>query len=337
PGNSPVTFWRMLRLLRHLRPTIVHTRNLAAQEHQWVAAFAGVPCRIHSEHGLEGDGLSNRNWKHIVLRRAMQPWIHRYVALSRDLERFLIDVVHVPEDRITRICNGVDTGRFAPPVGSGVTLGPPGFVPPDGIIVGTVGRMAAVKDPLNLARGFAAALRMMPEARTQLRLVMIGDGEQREAVEALLTEAGIRDLAWLPGSRDGIPQLLGGMDIFCLPSISEGISNTILEAMASGLPVIATAVGGNPELVQDGATGTLVPPQDPEALAHAIVTYLRQPDVRREHGAAGRQRALEQFSIDAMVDAYDTLYSQLSDPSFVARVSASSSAGTINPGHNLRP
>jgi sugar transferase (PEP-CTERM/EpsH1 system associated) len=308
PGNSPATFLRMYRLLRALRPDVVHTRNLAAHEHQWVAALAGVPFRIHSEHGLEGDGLSRRNWRHMALRRALRPLVHRYVALSRDLERFLVSDVGVPAERVQRICNGVDTDRFAPAAGPVTPVGPPGFVPDGGVVVGTVGRMAPVKDPVNLARAFVSALRMMPEARASLRLVMAGDGEQMPAVRAVLSEAGAEALAWLPGTLAEIPSLLRGLHVFALPSVSEGISNTILEAMASGLPVVATAVGGNPELVADGETGTLVPAQDPEALAHALVTYLRQPDVRARHGAAGRARALAEFSVQSMLDAYTHLY-----------------------------
>src|SRR5207237_9166164 len=135
---------------------------------------------------------------------------------------------------------------------------------------GTVGRMQEVKDQLTLARAFVELLQRSPQAATRLRLVMVGDGPLRKQVADILNQAGWGALAWLPGERDDVPQIMRGFDLFVLPSLAEGISNTILEAMASGLPVVATSVGGNAELVESGRTGQLVPRSDPEAMAHAI-------------------------------------------------------------------
>ena len=126
-------------------------------------------------------------------------------------------------------------------------------------IVGTVGRMQSVKDPQNLVRAFVRALAIDPALRARLRLVMVGDGALYTEVKAMLARAGVQDLAWLPGERDDVADVLRGLDAFVLPSLAEGVSNTILEAMACGLPVIATAVGGNAELVVAGRTGELVP------------------------------------------------------------------------------
>ena len=144
-----------------------------------------------------------------------------------------------------------------------------------------------------------------------MRLVMVGDGSERSAVEKVLGEGGVRGAAWLPGARDDVPALLRAMDVFVLPSRAEGISNTILEAMATGLPVIATRVGGNPELIIDGITGCLVPPSDVEALAHAMARYATDGFLRAEQGRAARERAVMRFGLEQMVRRYDVLYGRL--------------------------
>lgn len=176
---------------------------------------------------------------------------------------------------------------------------------------GTVGRMQTVKDQVTLARAFVRAVRAMPDGRERLRLALIGDGPLLDGCRAVLAEAGMSELAWMPGARDDVPDLLRGLDVFVLPSRTEGICNTILEAMASGLPVVATDVGGNPELVVPDRTGLLVPPSSPEALAAALVRYAGDPALRRGHGAAGRARVLAEFSLDAMIEAYLSNYEAL--------------------------
>jgi glycosyltransferase involved in cell wall biosynthesis len=139
-------------------------------------------------------------------------------------------------------------------------------------------------------------------------LVLVGDGEMRGEIETLLNDAGATDQSWLPGYRDDTDRFYQSLDLFVLPSRREGISNTILEAMASGLPVVATRVGGNPEIVEDRVSGTLVPPENPQALADALLAYLREPALLARHGQAGRERALRDFSMQAMVDAYTRVY-----------------------------
>lgn len=308
PGNSPVTHARMLRLLRQLRPAVVHTRNIAALEHQPAAALAAVPVRIHSEHGRNADDPDGNNWKYLAVRRALRPAVHHYVAVSHDLERYLIERIGIPARRVTHICNGVDTERFHPVDAKPELVTPLGFAGEDDLVVGTVGRMDPVKDPLNLVRAFITATEMAPEIAQRLRLVMVGDGPLRAEALRTLESHGLSRQAWLPGALNNVPEVLRSLDLFVLPSLSEGISNTILEAMASGIPVLATEVGGNPELVTDGHTGTLVPRADSGALAHSIVDYLRQPDVRREQARNARKEALARFSLPVMVDAYSQLY-----------------------------
>ncbi len=166
--------------------------------------------------------------------------------------------------------------------------------------------MHGVKDQENLTDAFIRLCDRLPEHAARLRLVMIGDGPLREVCQGLLKAAGRAGQAWLPGDRDDIADLMRSMSIFVLPSQAEGISNTILEAMATGLPVVATAVGGNPELVVDGETGRLVPSGDPDGMAAAIADYVTDGRLRERQGAAARQRAERQFSLDDMMELTPT-------------------------------
>ncbi|MBI5256415.1 MAG: TIGR03088 family PEP-CTERM/XrtA system glycosyltransferase [Burkholderiales bacterium] len=314
PGHGLKLYPQLWRLMRERKPAIVHTRNLAALEATVPAWAAGVPVRIHGEHGRDVDDIDGSSRKYQWMRRAYRPFVSQYVALSRDLGRYLTDKVGVPAPRVSQIYNGVDTQRFAPgprPVLAGCPLG-------DGrgqFWVGTVGRMAKVKNQTLLARAFVLALQAAPQLRERLRLVMVGEGALREEAQALLDRAGLGALAWLPGERSDVADVMRSLDAFVLPSIAEGISNTILEAMATGLPVLATRVGGNAELVEPGRTGALVDSGDAQALAATLVDWASRPVQARQLGEAGCRTVQQRFSLDAMVQAYQALYDRQSQAS----------------------
>jgi sugar transferase (PEP-CTERM/EpsH1 system associated) len=233
-----------------------------------------------------------------------------YVAVSRDLENYLAAKVGISRQRIVQIYNGVDTQRFTPRKEQHAPIQGCPFVGPEFWLVGTVGRMAIVKDQLTLARAFIRALELDPAQRTRMRLILIGDGPLRSHAQALLERAGVGELAWLPGNRSEVSVILRRLDCFVLPSLGEGISNTILEAMASGLPVVATDVGGNGELIEQGGTGELIPSADPEALAHTMLAYACNPERARATGKAGRARVEQLFTLDAMIASYKKVYDQ---------------------------
>lgn len=312
PGHDWRMFRDLYRLFRNRRPDIVHSRNLAALEAQIPAWLAGVPCRIHGEHGRDLSDKDGTNRKYILQRRLIRPLIHRYIPLSADLERYLAEKIHVPEGRMTRIINGVDTGRFHPATHTDRSGLPDGFAGEDSLVIGTVGRLDPVKGQATLVRAFAELIRQDPQQAGRLRLVIVGDGSTRKELQRLAEEANLDERVWFAGSRDDIPQLMQAMDVFVLPSLAEGISNTIMEAMASGLPVVATDVGGNGELVIAGETGQLVPRDDPQAMARALSRYLERPDWVKEQGRASRRRAEQAFSLTAMVGRYREVYQQAS-------------------------
>ncbi|OJZ17773.1 MAG: sugar transferase [Thiobacillus sp. 65-29] len=303
PGNGLGWMVRLWRLLRQLQPDLVHTRNLAALEAQFVAAAAGIRATVHGEHGRDVFDLHGRNWKYNLLRRAARPLVSNYIAVSRDLEHWLHETIGVPPRKIHQIYNGVDSVKFHPRIGPR-----PDFAHPDSIVFGSVGRMVEVKDYPALVRAFIQLMRQQPERSERARLVIVGEGPACQTCLDMLQGAGLAHLAWLPGARDDIPDIMQAIDVFVLPSRNEGISNTILEAFASGLPVIATAVGGNVELVEDGVTGRLVPSGDMAALVQALLFYLDAPARIAEHGASARRQAEQRYSIPVMADAYAAVY-----------------------------
>ncbi len=182
PGNSPVLHFKLWRLLMQLRPDIVHTRNFGALEGMLPAALAGVPVRIHGEHGHDIGDLDGSNRKYQWVRRALKPFVHQYIALSKDLERYLHEKIRVPAAKVAQLYNGVDTELFHPARGGREPLPCAGFAGPDQFVIGTVGRMQAVKDPVTLARAFVRLLQVVPDGARRLRLVMVGDGPLKEQV-----------------------------------------------------------------------------------------------------------------------------------------------------------
>ncbi len=310
PGQGIWQFPKLYKLFRQLRPAIVHSRNMAALEVQLPAWLAGVPVRVHGEHGRDMNDLDGNNRTYQRIRRFYKPFVQHYLALSRDLADYLVQKVHVPVGHITQVYNGVDTDSFAPAAAGVRTISGCPFNPAAHWLVGTVGRMQTVKDQTLLAQAFVLALQQAPELKTTLRLVMIGEGPLRAQAQALLEAAGVADLAWLPGERHDVADVMRGLHCFVLPSLAEGISNTILEAMASALPVIATDVGGSADLVVDGETGMLVPAADAPTLARQLVQLARNPAQARAMGQAGRQRVLQRFSMQAMVATYQRVYDE---------------------------
>jgi sugar transferase (PEP-CTERM/EpsH1 system associated) len=308
PGHGIWQYPRLFKLFRQLRPAIVHSRNLAALEMQVPAWAAGVPVRIHGEHGRDVGDLDGNNITYQRVRRLYKPFVHHYMALSRDLADYLVEKVHVRPEVITQAYNGVDTERFHSAPGGAQPIRACPFDPAQHWLVGTVGRMQAVKDQVMLAHAFVQALALVPELQARMRLVMVGDGPLRAQAQAVLEAAGVAHLAWLPGERSDVPDIMRGLHAFALPSLGEGISNTILEAMASGLPVVATAVGGNADLVMQGLTGYIVPPANPQAMAHQLMGLASNPERAGKMGQAGRQRVQAVFSLQAMVSTYQSVY-----------------------------
>jgi sugar transferase (PEP-CTERM/EpsH1 system associated) len=309
PGLALETHVKLYRLLRRLRPAILHTYNLAAIEYQLTALLAGVPVRVHAEHGRDARDPQGTNRKHNLLRRLLVPAIDCFVPISPDLRNWLAHTVGVPESKNLMIDNGVDTTAYHPDPDGAAPNGWPDWQ--GCFVIGTVGRIQDVKDHAALVTAFGMLRERLPEAAPRLRLAIVGEGPLRAALQRQVDAARLGEVVFLPGARNDIAAIMRRFDVFALSSIAEGTPVTMLEAMASGVPVVSTAVGGIPDLVQEGVTGLLVPPGDPEALATALAQYAARPALARDHGVAARQRVEQRYSIGAMLAAYLSLYDRL--------------------------
>lgn len=308
-GKDFAVYFRFWRLLRKLKPTILHTRNLGTLDFVLVAKLAGVPLRIHGEHGWDAGDVFGQSRRYRLLRRVCDVAVSEYVAVSKDIKRWLCDVAGVSADRVQQIYNGVDVQHFNPK-GRVAKLG---FGDEQGniFVIGTVGRLDRIKNFDLLIRAFAKVVARRSSDQSALRLVIVGDGPEMKHLRNLVAELGLEDIVLLTGRRTDISELLRSMRLFVLPSKNEGISNTVLESMATGLPVIATGVGGSPELVVDGETGFLVSPNDLDALEAAIDRYLSNPKLVQSHGRAARERVVRVFGLRTMLESYKQLYDRL--------------------------
>jgi len=305
PGLEPDFYRRAWRTFRALRPDLVHTRNTAGLDAIAPARLAGVGTVLHGEHGRTVDDPHGTNPRHNLLRRLHSPLVARFTTVSADLADWLVDTVGIPPRKVQVLMNGVDVERFAPGTSNRGALLP--RIPERAVVVGTVGRLDPVKGHAVLVDAVAE---LAVAGGVPVHLVIVGEGPERAALRQRVHAAGLGETAHLVGEREDIPAILRAFDIFCLPSLAEGISNTLLEAMATGLPVVATAVGGNCELVADGETGRLATVGNPVSLAAALHPLASDAGLRRRWGAAGRRRACEQFSLEAMVRRYEACYTE---------------------------
>jgi sugar transferase (PEP-CTERM/EpsH1 system associated) len=308
PGQGLLQFPALYRLLRALRPDVVHTRNLAALEAVVPAWLAGVRARVHGEHGWDVADLDGGNRKHRWIRRAYRPFVTRYIALSKHIEAYLGGAIGVAPGRISQIYNGVDCVRFRRASDQRIPLAGSPFGDPLLWVVGTVGRLADVKNQSALVRALGIAFRVSAEARARMRVAIVGSGPQDAALADLARAEGVAPAVWLAGERSDVADVLRNLDAFALPSLAEGISNTLLEAMSSSLPVVATRVGGNAELIEHHITGTLIESADPVGLADALLRYFSDPDLARRHGQAARRSVEARFSLERMAADYAALY-----------------------------
>ena len=308
-GNDPRLALRLASLLRRTRPHVVHTRNAEPFFYGFAGAkLARVPALVHSEHG--------RSFDDRPARFAVQRWMSRHTdaifAVSGQLKADLVRHVGLPDGAIEVLHNGVDLSRFdaagrasdAAPERSRAALRRAWGVPDGALVVGSVGRLAAVKNYGLLVRAVAAS-------GLDVHLVLAGEGPERAALTALADSLGIAARVHLLGHCNDVDRVLAAFDVFVLPSFSEGMSNTLLEAMAAGLPTVASAVGGNGEIVRDGVDGRLFASDDEAGLAACLVGLCRDDTQRARFAAAARERVHADFDIRRMVERYEQLYERV--------------------------
>jgi sugar transferase (PEP-CTERM/EpsH1 system associated) len=294
----------LVRTIRRFEPDIVHSRNWGAIEAVFAGRLAGRAV-IHSEHGLEAEAGANEPQRRAYVRRLAFEASNRVVSVSFQLRDLHADRTGFPARRIEVIHNGVDRGRFFPDAETRSRIRRELGLGETELCIGCVANLFAVKDHTTLL----AAVAKLSTQPGDWRLLLIGEGPERARLESFIAERpDLGPRVSLLGSSTRVPELLRAMDVFVLPSVAEGINNSLLEAMATGVAVIASTVGGNPEVVVDGESGLLFPSGDVDALGNHLARLQTEPDRRRQLAQGAMQRIDEQFSIQSMVQAYEQLY-----------------------------
>lgn len=289
--------WRCVRrLAKYFRDEdvrIVHTHNAASHFHGVAAAVAGgVRARVHTKHGR--DYPDDR--RKVLLNRLLSWGTDEIVTVSDDARDVVVQVEKVNPRKVRRIWNGVDTELYRPP--DRIVAEP---------VIGTVARLSPEKDQRTLLTAFKLVRAELPDAR----LVLVGDGSEAADLARMARDLGISDQVDFLGPRSDVSEILHTFSVFTLTSTTEGISMTVLEAMAAGLPIVATDVGGNREIVAPPACGLIVPPGDPEALSRAYLELLADAQRRGQIGRNARRRAVEHFSLNQMIAEYAKVYSDV--------------------------
>ena len=293
----------LVRLARLRRARILHVHGYAAADFGRLAArWVGAALVLH-EHFADPRMPTYQGWADRALARLTD----RAIAVSGSTRDFLVRARHVPPERVRLIWNGAPLEEFAPVSperrqGVRRQLG----VPPEAPLVGAVGRLNEQKGHRYLLGAAARVLARRPEAR----FVIVGDGDRMEALRTQARELGIADRVFFAGHRPDVPELLGAMDVFCISSLYEGTPLTLFETMAAGKAIVSTAVDGCREVIEDGATGLLVPPRDPESLAAALLRVIEDEPLRR--GLAERARvASARYDIRSCVAQMEALYDEV--------------------------
>jgi len=297
-GSDLGIHFKLFKLLRKIKPTVLHSYNLPTIEYHPISWLAGVKGHIHAEHGRDIGDPQGLNKKHNLLRKLMSYFIQRYVSVSDDLHQWLINTVGISKNKAILIQNGINTERFNLDKQASEQLR-----------FAIVARISPVKDHQNLLSAFKL-LKEQVEPEKMPKLAIVGDGQQREQLEQFCLDNELTSVEFL-GARDDVELILAQTDVFVLSSIAEGIPMTILEAMSASTPIIATKVGGIPEVVESGHEGYLVEKSNAEALAQAIKIYIVEPELIAKHGKNARAKVLNKFNEKHMVHAYLEQYQAL--------------------------
>jgi glycosyltransferase involved in cell wall biosynthesis len=297
PRVDPSLPWRLAAHFRRYRVDVVHTHNPQALVYGAPAASLAGAVAVHSKHGMNPDG-ARRLW----LRRAAATFVDAYVAVTPKLAARAIEQGDCDPARLRVVANGIDVARFAPSPGARNDVRRELGIPDDAWVVGTVGRLSPEKNHALLVEAMAPLL----DARR--RLVVAGDGPQRAELERTVATCPGGRWVHLTGHRDDADRVLAALDAFALSSRTEGLPLALLEAMATGLPVVSTCVGGISDLLRHEVTGLLVPEGEREALTRELAALSASPTLSRRLGEAGRREVLDRHSVDRMARSYGELY-----------------------------
>ncbi len=296
PGIDFTLPFKLAAIMKKRNICLVHTHNPGPLLYGTLAAkLAGIPVIINTRHGRAKKHRNSYIWN---MNDAV-------IAISEDAKREMLKWNRIDTKKTKVIYNGIDIDRYSKQQ-NGSEAKKALNIEPSTFVVGTVARLSPEKDQVTLIDAFSKVVNKIDDAK----LIFVGDGILREELVNYASKLGISDKVMFLGFRDDVFKILPVFDVFVLSSLTEGISLTLLEAMAARKPILATSVGGNPEIVEDGVTGFLVPPKDPDKMAEKIINLLQNKELARRMGETGRKRMAEKFSLDRMVSEYKQLYEE---------------------------
>jgi len=295
----------ILEVIRKCKPDVVHSRNWGTIESvpaAWLARVSGV---IHSEHGYEMETLTSLPARRRIFRRAAYGLADVLFTVTEELRAFHARQAWISPKRIRVIPNGVDTATFRSQPDLKSAVREKLKVPADRFVIGSLGRMVPIKNHVAILK----AAEVLLQRGMNAHVLLVGSGPELERYrDCVADSAGLRGRVTFVGATDRVAEVLNAMDVFVLPSFSEGMSNTLLEAMSSGLPVVATRVGGSPEVVEENRSGLLFAPGNLDQLSDCLSQLAQQASLGRALGEAARQQIAARFSFERMVDSYSRLY-----------------------------
>jgi glycosyltransferase involved in cell wall biosynthesis len=303
------SFRQLYRMMREFRPSIVHTHTAKAGLLGRLAArLAGVPVVVHTYHGhvLRGYFGPIKNLLFRWLETLLSHSTDALIAVSESVRTDLVSLGVAPEGKIRVVPLGLELERLSTSLPRGGLRLPRG-IPPQSALVGIVGRLAPIKDLSTFLEACTFVRKSFPDTH----FAVVGDGEERSLLERRCEELGLASSVHFYGWLSDMRTVYGDLDVVVNSSRNEGTPVALIEAMAAGLPVVATRVGGTPDLLGDGSRGTLVPAADPEALAAAIGEILRSPEGARQRSRVGQDYVLSQHSAARLVGDVDALYREL--------------------------
>jgi glycosyltransferase involved in cell wall biosynthesis len=307
-ANSHLQIAGLASLIDEVRPDIVHSRNWGSIEAVIAARWVGSTAVVHSEHGLDSLTVLSEPWRRRIFRRFAFELADRVLCVSNQLRSVHSKRTGFPSSKITVVHNGVDTNRYLPDAAARTRVRQELGLLENDFCVGCLGNLTPVKDyPCVLH-----AMKIFAKRCDDWRLIVAGEGPELSKLQGIVNaNSELTERVSFIGQSNNTPELLNAMDLYVLSSITEGLSNSLLEAMATGLPVVVTKTGGNPEVVNNGESGFLFSVGDVRTLAELILSLRSRKDLRLKLAHGSLERIRKSFSLDIMAQNYERVYESL--------------------------
>lgn len=306
-GNDISVYFTLYRLFRKIKPDVLHTYNLATIEYHWLALAAGIPRRIHAEHGRDSYDPNGSVKKYQILRKVCSVAIHQIIAVSDDLKNWLTLEVKIPAKKVKLIINGVDTAYFDRDACS--TEDNQLFKSEDKFVFGHIARLHQIKNQQLILEAFLQAGQRCPQFLDNCTLMIIGDGPDRESLESFVAEhKRLKTSVFFVGAKTNVREYYQKFDVFLMSSIAEGIPMTLLESMSMSIPHLVTNVGGIKEVIQEGRTGLSVESNNLDSYVESMLALYQNPALVPSMSVGARTRIVSKFSQDLMMEQYRLSY-----------------------------